>query len=220
MDMQTPSDPTDTLATSLPRAVLNCLLRMLAAVLPNDDLAPDIAAENWQCARTMFFALQPRDAAEAAAAVRAVAAHFAAIDMHYRAFRPGLSDDTAMRLRASANTCARAADAGQRALRKPPVAAPPKPRKADAPVPPSPAPAPSPPVPLDPSTLRFYPRDRYGNTIRLWQPEQLTKAQLYAALACPRDPELEAAAIAEEEAMIAEQAALDAAAREAKPPET
>jgi hypothetical protein len=130
--------------------------------------------------------------------------------MHARAGKPGLSDDTAMRLRASANTCTRIADAAHRTLRKRP-AAPPKPRKAEAPPPhAAAAPAAAPPVPFDPSTLRFYPRDRYGNTIRLWQPEQLTRAQLHAALACPRKPELEAVAIAEEEAMIAEQAALDA----------
>jgi hypothetical protein len=165
----------------------------------------------------MFFALQPRDAAEVAVAVRAVGAHFAAVDMYARAFKLGLSDDTAMRLRASANTCARAADAAQRGLRKPPAAVP-KPRNPEAPAESAAAaPAHEPPVPFDPSTLRFYPRDRYGNTIRLWQPRQLTRAQLHAALACPRDPELEALAIAEEEAMIAEQAALDAAAREAPP---
>jgi hypothetical protein len=35
----------------------------------------------------------------------------------------------------------------------------------------------------------------------------MTRAQVLATLAYPRNPELEAAAIAEEEAMIAEQAA-------------
>jgi hypothetical protein len=38
----------------------------------------------------------------------------------------------------------------------------------------------------------------------------MTRAQVLASLAWPRDPKLEAAAIAEEEAMMAEQAALDA----------
>ena len=208
MDMQTPADPTDT-ASRLPPAVLNCLLRMLAAALPSEGLTPEIIAENLEFARAMFFAFQPHDAAEAAAAIRAVAAHFASMDMHARAFKPGLSDDTVMRLRASTNTCTRVADAARRALRKPPAATP-KPRRSEA-AHEAAAPAPPPAVPCDPSALRFYPRDRYGNTIRLWQPEQLTQAQLHAALACPRDPELEAVAIAEEEAMIAEQAAQDAA---------
>ena len=38
----------------------------------------------------------------------------------------------------------------------------------------------------------------------------MTRAQLRASLAIPRDPALEAEALAEEEAMMAEQAALDA----------
>jgi hypothetical protein len=41
----------------------------------------------------------------------------------------------------------------------------------------------------------------------------MTRAQLRASLAIPRDPLLEAEALAEEAAMIAEQAAIDAKAR-------
>ena len=41
----------------------------------------------------------------------------------------------------------------------------------------------------------------------------MTRTQMLATLAWPRDPTLEAAAIAEEEAMIAEQAALEATER-------
>jgi hypothetical protein len=44
----------------------------------------------------------------------------------------------------------------------------------------------------------------------------MTRAQALASLAWPRDPKLEAAAIAEEEAMMAEQAALDAHGAAAK----
>jgi hypothetical protein len=122
MDMQTPNIAIEVPARLSP-ALLNCLLRQLAAALPTDGLAPEIAAENVEAAREMFFAMQPRDAAEAAAAVSAVAAHFAAMDQFARATQPGLTDETVQRLRASAIACARAAATTLRALRRIPAAA-------------------------------------------------------------------------------------------------
>ena len=55
------------------------------------------------------------------------------------------------------------------------------------------------------------PRDRYGNDIPLHRFQDMTPAQRRATYCFPRDPELEAVAIAEEEAMIAEQAATSTA---------
>ncbi len=109
MDMQTPDAAPETPTTSLPRSVLNCLLRMLLAALPLDGLSPEIAAETEDAARHMFLDLQPGNAAEAAAAARSVAAHFAAMQMYARAARPGLSHETAMRLNSNANACSRTA---------------------------------------------------------------------------------------------------------------
>jgi hypothetical protein len=64
-----------------------------------------------------------------------------------------------------------------------------------------------------PAVVTFQPRDRFGEPISDLRTDLMTRAQLRASLAIPRDPKLEAEALAEEEAMIAEQAAIDAAAR-------
>ena len=64
-----------------------------------------------------------------------------------------------------------------------------------------------------PAVVTFQPRDRFGEPIPDLRTDLMTRAQLRASLAIPRDPKLEAEALAEEEAMIAEQAAIDAAAR-------
>ncbi len=182
--------------------LLRCLLRQLAASVPIARDTPDsIAAETQQAARELFFAMQPQSAEEAAAAVRAVTAHFAAMDMHARASRPGLSDDTAMKLRARANASARLA-----VLRRG------RPERAPAPARKAPEPPPQPELPPIPHVHQFQPRDRFGKPIPLWKAELMTRAQCRATYNATYDPEVEAAAIAEEEAMIAEQKALDAAA--------
>ena len=53
--------------------------------------------------------------------------------------------------------------------------------------------------------------DRFGKPIPSLRSDQMTRAQLRASLSIPRNPELEAEALAEEEAMIAEQKAIEAA---------
>jgi hypothetical protein len=67
-----------------------------------------------------------------------------------------------------------------------------------------------------PAVVMFQPRDRFGQPIPGGRVDQMTRALVLASLAWPRDPKLEAAAIAEEEAMMAEQAALDAHGAAAK----
>jgi hypothetical protein len=186
--------------------LLRCLLRQIDAALPA-SATPEIAADNQQAAHELFFAMHPHDAVEAAAAVLAVTAHFAAIDLHARASRPGLSDETVMRLRAAANACARPSQAARRgnktsrsatAARKPPAEPEPE---AEA-------------EPLErPQIYQFQPRNRFGQPIPLANWEEMTMAQRRATYAPKRDPEVEAAAIADEEAMIAEQRALDAKSR-------
>jgi hypothetical protein len=64
------------------------------------------------------------------------------------------------------------------------------------------------PLPDIPRIMPFQPRDRFGQPIK--HIEEVTMAQRRALLAWPRKPELEAVAIAKEEAMMAEQQALDA----------
>jgi hypothetical protein len=185
------------------------MLRLLAASLPQGGASPEICAENLAAAREMFLASKPRDAVEAGAAVRAVAAHFASMDMYARAARPNLTDETARRLRAAAIACARAAEAAKPSVAKPPATAIPKSAKAEA-LPATPVDYSKPTVPAELPEECFQPRDRFGNPIPNWRTDLMTKAQLYAALAYPRDPELETVAIAEEEAMIATQQAEDA----------
>jgi hypothetical protein len=114
MSTQIPDDEISTAIVehqlSLSATLLRCLLRQLAVALPLARDTPEaVAAEDHQAARELFFAMRPRDPEEAAAAVRAVTAHFAAMDLHARASRPGLGDETAMRLRARANATARCA---------------------------------------------------------------------------------------------------------------
>ena len=145
MSTQIPDDEISTAIVEhqlgLSATLLRCLLRQLAAALPVARDAPEsIATEDHQAARELFFSMQPRDPGEAAAAVRAVIAHFAAMAMHARASRPGLGDETAMRLRASANASARAASLRRGKSERPSAPA----RAAPA----EPPPSPSAPVPL------------------------------------------------------------------------
>ena len=182
---------------ALPAGLLTTLFRMLAAALPLDGATPEIAAETFQVACALFAAMQPRDPWAAAGATRAVAAHFAAMDLYARAARPGLSDDTARRLRAGANTCSRTADAVRRASA-------PAPQRAAAP-----PETPRPTVVIEPDDP-FQPRDRFGQPIPLHAFQRMTAKQRRATYAWPRNPDYEAEAIAEEEEMIAEQQALEA----------
>ena len=182
---------------------LRCLLYLLAAALPiPQDTPPLIADAIHQTARKHFFAMKPQDAVEAAAAVRAVAAHFAALDLFARAARPGLSDDTVMRLRTRAGACARAAEGKRRGKpqQQPAASSPPEPKPRQEPVTP---------------TYRFQPYDRFGKPIPLQDRDNLTMAQRKATYAPKFDPEVEAAARADEARMMAEQRAMDAQASRA-----
>ena len=69
---------------------------------PQPDQTEASRTANLTLARTMLEAFHPADATEAAAAARAVAAHFAAMDSFARAAKPGVSDEKAIRLRANA----------------------------------------------------------------------------------------------------------------------
>src|SRR6185436_4845402 len=162
---------------ALPPVVLNSLLRSLYAALPSDGGDPEIAAENQETARAMFFALQPRDPAAAATAVRAVAAHFACMDLYARAARPGLSDETVMRLRSTANATTRACEVTRRVPPPSPAAAAEK-RKAAQP--PKPEPTPHRKPPGESPDARFTTHDRFGQPIPRWDTLKMTRAQMLA----------------------------------------
>ena len=100
-------------------AYLPLLTEALAKAIPIDkDAGGDARAAGSAIARAMLDAWQPADALEAAAAARAIAAHLAAMDAFARAARPGISDETAIRLRASAIAAGRVFDTLRRESRR------------------------------------------------------------------------------------------------------
>ena len=169
----------DTQAAS-PASFNTRLLRTLAAAIPGAD-----TDAHEEAAQELLASLNPRDPAEAQLAAIAIAAAQAAMDNFARAARPGVSDETALRLRGSALAAGRAYASALRYLRKPPAPAPqpsPQPRRARSKAPPAAAPDPPPAEPAGGTTevppgfvalqagatpipAVFSPRDRLGNEI-------------------------------------------------------
>jgi hypothetical protein len=106
------------LSDPLLAAFITMLIDTLAVMVPggNDDADTKEARRN--VARLLFEAFQPRDAIEAMAAARAVAAHHAAMDSFTRAAQPGVSDEKVIRLRANALAAGRTVEAALRARDK------------------------------------------------------------------------------------------------------
>ena len=233
MDMQTPDHTSLTSqaapAAPLSRAVSRHLHQALAAAVPaGPDDTQATRDETRQAVRELFDALQPADAADAQLAALAVAAAQAAMDSFARAARPGTSDDTATRLRGSALAAGRAYLTWMGDVRsRQPAAEQPGPAAAPAPAPKVPPAKPVREVPEVPpgfialqpgakpipAVEMFQPRDRFGKPIPTLRTDLMTRAQLRASLSIPRNPALEAEALAEEAAMMAEQKAMDAAAK-------
>ena len=95
---------------------LALLLAALAKTIPGyAEMSGADRGANLTLARTLFEAFQPADVLEAARAANAVAAGLAAMDSFARAARPGLSDETVMRLRSNALATGRVFDAAVRA---------------------------------------------------------------------------------------------------------
>jgi hypothetical protein len=114
MDMRLPDFHLDHTKSSLSPRLVSHFLRQLAATIPARSEGE--REEIWLDVCEQFHALQPRDAVEAQYAAHAIAANLAAADCFARAARPGLSDGTAMQLRATAVASGRAAAAALRAL--------------------------------------------------------------------------------------------------------
>ena len=234
MDQQTQdfetndSTTTDQPQPGLSRIFLKRLLKKLAATLPVDAQEnPEEFAEEWEAARDLFFSFQPRTPFEAILAARIVALHLRGMDLLARASRPDIPDEKAQRLTASVIAAGRSVDAAERTLIKrqaPPSGSRPE-GKQGAAAKPTPQRRPAsaqPEQPAEPELVPehefFQPRDRHGKPIPDWRYEWMTMAQRRAAYAYPRNPAYEAEALAEEEKMIAEQAA-EGAARQAADPD-
>jgi hypothetical protein len=88
-------------------------------------------------ARTLLEAWQPADVMEAAVATRAFAAHLAAMDSFARAAKPGMSDESVIRLRGNAIAAGRVFDNLRREFRRlrRPAPAEPQPRAREQAVP-------------------------------------------------------------------------------------
>jgi hypothetical protein len=97
------------------QAFLVLLLDSLAETIP----AGQDREAGLTIARALLEALQPADPKEAAQAVRAISAHFAAMDGFARAAKPGMSDETVIKLRNSALAASRLSDALVRPHRQP-----------------------------------------------------------------------------------------------------
>jgi len=205
MDMQSPTRSNDAAPTEASppfAAALRQLHKVLAAATPAAGADPSERAEALDATHELFAALAPRDAAEAYLAAIAAASAQSALDNFVRAARPGISDDTAIRLRAAGLAAGRAYASAFRTLRR---------RAPEQPAADPAAEAPSPVCEAAPKPAgdqgEFQPRDRSGKPIPTFRTDLMTRAQVLAVLSYPRDAALEAAAIAEEAAMIAEWAA-------------
>jgi hypothetical protein len=192
--------------------------RQLAALLPAlvaGTATDEARAACEQDVRQLFAALQPRDVAEAAMAIRAVVAYFNWRTLAAKANRSdALPDQT--RILASARAEGRIFDVTERTLER--RRTPPPQRSERARPNREPAEAPSTesqavePQPAPPPVERFQPRDRHGAPIPLHLWDQMTVTQRRAAFANPPDRALWDAAREEEAAaMLAEQQAPDAA---------
>jgi len=212
MDVQ---DLANTAPTS--RIFHRTLMQALGKTIPH--ATADEWAEKWDAAREEFDSLNPRTPAEARLAAFAVAAMAGAMDSFERAARPGLSDEKAGRLRGSALAVGRFYKSVMLTLGKSANPAKPSRPASSSPAPAEPAAAPE-DEPCPPGFIRlapgakpikhhetFQPRDRYGKPIPTYRYQDMTPAQRRATYRLPRDKDLEAIAIAEEEAMIAEEAA-------------
>jgi hypothetical protein len=191
MDYSSPTDP--------------FIARQIEAVcdaLPaaRDD-PPEVRSARREDARALFASLNPRDAVEAALAAQAVLAHFTSLAMYKRAADLSLAPVDALRLNSAARAEARGFKTTAKDLDK---------RRAQA-AKPADADEPPPEIEQIPSIEVFQPRDRYGNPIPLWRNDLMTRKQKRAAYNFQDKAAWEEARV-EEEAMIAEQKALDAAA--------
>jgi hypothetical protein len=164
------------------------------------DEALEVRVARQDDARTLFAGLKPRDAVEAALAAQAVLAHFTALAMYKRAADAALSPPDALRLNSAARAEARAFKTTAKDLDKRQGQAA---KDADANEPPG-------EIEQIPDIEVFQPRDRYGKPIPIWRNDLMTRKQKRAAYNF-QDKVAWKEARLEEEAMIAEQKALEAA---------
>ena len=222
--------PTSEPGEPLEPAYADYMLGVLAATLPAGETEAAALARR-DAIRIAFQSMRPRNPMEAMLAAEVITAHHVIMNCFGLALRPDVDPAAAARARSSAAALSRVRLATLHALeaqQAPPAAlraAPPKRQKPPAePMQPVQSAQPAETAtqteasgPAEPAyeqgpvaSQRFQPRDRFGKPIPLWRWEYMTMAQRRAAYADPNEVALQQEAIAEEEAAIAEQAALDA----------
>jgi hypothetical protein len=203
MDMPTPDPSAIDPDGPFSRIFTKRLLQSLAATMPmgTRDGSPEWG-EKWDATRELFFALNPRNPADAQLAAIGIASAQSAMDNFARAAQPGMSDDQVMRLRGRALSAGRAYATVLRYFRK-------QAKEAEAQVPavdPVPAAAPVAPEPQpQDSTNLSPPSERRDQMMRPLLPS--------AGPPQPHDADHQPRRYAGADAMIAEQAAMRAAAR-------
>ena len=237
MDTISPDHIETGLSETFIKVSLNAIRTAIPSDATDNEVSRE---EKYQAGAELFHALKPRNPDEAALATRYVISHLRSLHLSVRAAAPELTNDQVVRLSAAAATADRLAITMRRAIgdaQKPASAPGRSPAASSHPAPwhnPQSAIAPDDMGPFDDPTLgplpagadgwvrlapgarpvphysRFQPRDCHGEPIPFNRSDLMTMAQRRATYAKVRDPKLEAIAIAEEEEMIAGQAAKQA----------
>ena len=197
-------------------ATSDLFVRMLQDMLPaiaiRDLDTPQRVAQRYQDARAIAAALRPADIIEAAAAILATVSYYASLAFHACATQPGQTarEATAQCRVALAEHRAHCAGVRDLAKRHAPAELPRERAERPRPSPLEPAVPDDDPIPHLP---QFQPRDRYGKPIPLYRFRDMTRFQRLATYGDPFDQAAWDLATAEEEVAIAEQKAMDAAAK-------
>jgi hypothetical protein len=216
-----PSTTTEPEAEFATSHIFALMLEQLADALPPlETETPASAARRQEVARAMVIATHPADPIEAALAINAAVAYQASLTCSALAAAPGLTGVQSNRHARTAIAQHRAFHAGVQALarhRGATTAQPVTPKRARTSSRPQPESDPEQQPDNDPipHLPQFQPRNRHGEPIPLYRFRDMTRLQKLAVYGDPFDTAAWTAATEEEDAAIAEQQALDAAA---KPP--
>ena len=192
------------------------MLEQLADALPPlETETPAAASRRQDIARAMVLAVHPADPIEAALAISAAVAYQASLACSALAAAPGLTSLQSNRHARTAIAQHRAFHAGVAALAKHRgvTAEPTTPHRTRTASRPAPEPEQQPDDDPIPHLPQFQPRNRYGEPIPLYRFRDMTRLQRRATYGDPFDTAAWAVATEEEDAAIAEQQALDAAAK-------
>jgi hypothetical protein len=211
MNIESPPSTTAPQAEFAASDLLAYMLEDMADAIPARPTdTPARTAHRQNAARTMVIGMLP---VEAAIAIAATIAFFASVSLHARATSLGATEREATNLSRVAMAEHRAFNTGVRDLdnRHAPAEPPTRQRASQRQKPEAePEAIDTDPIPHLP---QFQPRDRYGRPIPLFRFRDMTRFQRLATYGDPFDQAAWDLATAEEEVAIAEQKAMDAAAK-------